>query len=157
MKSWIKRTLMALFGAGILAGGVAACSYGQHRHGGWSASDGDRAEWRAKMVERVSGKLGLNEAQKQKLTALAQTLHEQRQALAAGGTSPREQMQSLVAGSTFDKARARTLIDEKIAAVQTRSPQVIAALADFYDGLDAAQQQKVRDFMQRGRGRHRHG
>lgn len=156
MKNWIKRTLVALFGASVLAGGLAACSHGRH-HGGWGAEGGDPSERHAKMVDRVSGKLDLNEAQKQKLTALVQKMHEQRQALVGGGADPRAEVQSLVAGSTFDKARAQKLIDEKIAAVQGKSPDVIAAMADFYDSLDPTQQQKVRDFMQRGRGRHRHG
>ncbi|MEO8247961.1 MAG: Spy/CpxP family protein refolding chaperone [Burkholderiales bacterium] len=156
MKNWIKRTLVALFGAGVLAGGLAACSHGRH-HGGWDADASDHSEWHAKMVDRVGGKLDLNEAQKQKFASLVQKLHEQRQALVAGGADPRAEVQSLVAGSTFDKARAQKLIDEKIAAVQGKSPDVIAAMADFYDSLDLAQQQKVREFMQRGRGRHRHG
>ena len=60
-------------------------------------------------------------------------------------------MKALVAGATFDKARAQTLVTEKTTALQTRSPEVIAALADFYDSLNATQQQKVRDYME-GRG-----
>jgi hypothetical protein len=32
--------------------------------------------------------------------------------------------------------------------LQNKSPEVIAALADFYDSLNPAQQQKVRDFME---------
>jgi len=34
--------------------------------------------------------------------------------------------------------------------VRNGSPEIIAAAADFYDNLNAAQQQKVRDFMERG-------
>ena len=37
-------------------------------------------------------------------------------------------------------------------AINGKSPEVIAALADFYDSLNPAQQQKVREFMdKRGR------
>ena len=42
-------------------------------------------------------------------------------------------------------------MDDKTAAVQAGSPEVIAAAADFFDNLNPAQQQKVRDFMERGR------
>lgn len=154
MKSWIKRTLIALFGAGVLAGGLAACSHGYRGPGGGS---GDGAEWQGRMVDRVAGKLDLNEAQKQKLSSLADKMREQRQALTAGGAGPRAEMQKLVAGASFDKAGAQALIDEKIAAVRTKSPEVIAAMADFYDSLNPEQQQKVREFMQRRGGRHRHG
>jgi len=155
MKPWIKRTLIGVFGASILLGGLAACS---HRHHGWSAnmSAEEAAQFRGKMVDRVSSKLDLNEDQKKRLTALADKLHEQRAAMMGQSKDPRAELQALVAGDKFDKARAQTLVSEKTAAIQARSPEVIAALADFYDSLNPAQQQKVRDFMQqRGRWFHR--
>jgi hypothetical protein len=65
-------------------------------------------------------------------------------------------LKALVAGDKFDKTRAQALVTEKTAAVTTKSPEVIAALADFYDSLNPAQQQKVREFMdKRGRWYHR--
>jgi len=155
MKPWIKRTLIGVFGASILLGGLAACS---HRHHGWSAnmSAEEAAQFRSKMVDRVSSKLDLNEDQKKRLTALADKLHEQRAAMMGQSKDPRAELQALVAGDKFDKARAQTLVSEKTAAIQARSPEVIAALADFYDSLNPAQQQKVREFMQqRGRWFHR--
>jgi Spy/CpxP family protein refolding chaperone len=155
MKPWIKRTLIGVFGASILLGGLAACS---HRHHGWSANMNaeESAQFRGKMVDRVSSKLDLNEDQKKRLTALADKLHEQRAAMMGQSKDPRAELQALVAGDKFDKARAQTLVSEKTAAIQARSPEVIAALADFYDSLTPAQQQKVREFMQqRGRWFHR--
>ena len=61
-------------------------------------------------------------------------------------------MQAIVAGAKFDRARAQTLLDEKTRAVQANSPEVISALADFYDSLNPDQQQKVREMMQRRKG-----
>lgn len=116
----------------------------------------EAAQFRGKMVDRVSSKLDLNEDQKKRLTALADKLHEQRAAMMGQSKDPRAELQALVAGDKFDKARAQTLVSEKTAAIQARSPEVIAALADFYDSLNPAQQQKVREFMQqRGRWFHR--
>ncbi len=151
MPSWIKKTLIGLFGASLLVGGLTACSGGHyHRHG---PMDAERmAEVRGKVMERVGSKLDLNEAQKQKLATLADKLQAQRAALVGQAGDPRAEVQALVAGEKFDRARAQTLIDEKLRAVQTGSPEVLAAMADFYDSLDPAQQQKVRDFMQRRRG-----
>ena len=60
---------------------------------------------------------------------------------------PRAEIKALVAGDKFDAARAQALVTEKTSALQTRSPEVIAALADFYNSLSPAQQQKVRDYM----------
>jgi Spy/CpxP family protein refolding chaperone len=69
---------------------------------------------------------------------------------------PRAEIKALVAGDKFDKARAQSLVTEKTTVLQAGSPEVIAALADFYDSLNPTQQQKVRDFMdRRGRWFHR--
>ena len=154
MKPWIKRTLIGLFGVSVLVGGLAACSHRSHGWGGNMSAE-QSAEWRGKMVDRVGRKLDLNDAQKQKLTALGDALHAQRLALMPAGKSPRADMLALVSGSTFDKAGAQALVTAKTTTIQTGSPQVIAALADFYDSLDASQQGKVREFMQRRGGKHR--
>lgn len=152
MKPWIKKTLMGLFGASIVAGGLAACSSDGHhaRHGAMTAEK--MAEVRGKVVERVSGKLDLNDAQRLKLNALADQLQAQRTALVGSSTDPRAQVQALVAGDKFDRTQAQALLQEKTQAVQMHSPGVLNALADFYDSLDAGQQQKVRELMQRRKG-----
>jgi Spy/CpxP family protein refolding chaperone len=150
MRPWIKRTLIGVFGASVLFGGLAACS---HRHAGYGwqgMSEEDAAKARARMVERVGSRLDLDDAQKAKLGALADQLRAQRQAL-VGSADPRSEIQSLVAGPTFDRSKAKAFVDAKTAAIQTGSPELIAALGDFYDSLKPEQQQKVRDFMSRGR------
>ncbi len=59
----------------------------------------------------------------------------------------------MVSGAQFDKSRAQALIDEKTHAIRSASPQTIDAMAAFYDSLNPAQQQKLRDFMaKRGHG-----
>lgn len=110
------------------------------------------AEVRGKVVNRASSKLDLNDAQKQKLNVLADKMEAQRTAVIGKTADPRAEVQAIVAGSKFDRARAQGLLEEKTRAVQTSSPEVINALADFYDSLNAEQQQKVRDLMQRRRG-----
>jgi protein CpxP len=146
MNVFIKRTVIGLFSAAVLAPGLTACG---HRTPGFgdNVSAEQSAQHRSKMVERVSGKLDLNPDQKQRLNLLADKLHEQRLAVMGQTTNPRAEISALVAGDKFDKARAQTLVTEKTTAVQAKSPEVIAAMADFYDSLNPAQQQKVRDFM----------
>lgn len=150
MKPGIKRSLFGLFGATLLVGGLTAC--GRHNHN-YSAnmSAEDQAQFRGKMMERVAGKLDLNAEQKQRLGVLADKLQEQRSALVAKGIDPRAEVEALVAGDKFDRARAQALVTEKTAALNSKSPEVIAAMADFFDGLNATQQTKVREAMQ---GRH---
>jgi periplasmic protein CpxP/Spy len=150
MKRWLKRTLIGVFGASVLFGSLAACSH-RHHHTNWqSMSEEDAAKMRSRMIERVASRLDLDEAQKAKLGVVADQLRAGRQAL-RGDTDPRADVQSLVAGNTFDRAKAKALIDAKTSTVQSKSPELIAAFGDFYDSLKPEQQQKVRDFMQRGR------
>lgn len=154
MKTWLKRTLVGVFGASVLFGGLAACS---HRgHGPWSGaprSEAEQAEWRARMVERAGSRLELDAAQKAKLGLLADTLAAQRKTVMSG-TDPRAELRAMVAGERFDRGRAQSLVDAKTAALREVSPAVIAAAADFYDSLNATQQQKVRDLLARGGRRH---
>jgi periplasmic protein CpxP/Spy len=153
MKRWLKRTFIGLFGATVLFGGLAACSYRGHHGTGWQAmSEEDAAKFKTTMVDRVGSRLELDEAQKAKLGVLADGLREQRNALAGSTTDPRAEVQSLVAGATFDRAKATALVEAKTGALSSKSPEVIAALADFYDSLKPEQQAKVREFMSGRRG-----
>jgi Spy/CpxP family protein refolding chaperone len=155
MKTWIKRTLIGVFGATILFGGMAACSHRSHYGSyGWGAmNEEDAAKMKARMIEKAASRLDLDEAQKAKLGVLADTLRAQRNALVGSTADPRAELQSLVAGPTFDRAKAKSLVEAKTGAITTQSPEVIAAMADFYDSLKPEQQAKVREFMaSRGRG-----
>ena len=155
MKTWIKRTLIGVFGATVLFGGMAACSHRAHYGGyGWGAmNEEDATKMKARMIEKAASRLDLDEAQKAKLGVLADKLRAQRNALVGSTTDPRAELQSLVAGPTFDRAKARSLVDAKTGAITAQSPDVIAAMADFYDSLKPEQQAKVREFMaSRGRG-----
>src|ERR1035437_3981652 len=80
MKPWIKRTLIGLFGASILVGGLTACGHRPHALDA-NLSAEQVAQYRAKVLDRVSSKLDLNADQKQRLGVLADKLHEQRTAL----------------------------------------------------------------------------
>jgi len=147
MKTWIKRTLIGLFGASILVGGIAA--YG-HRHHGWSGepwSVEDSAKWRERVLERAGKELKLDGAQSAALGVVFDRMREQRNALMAGSAKPRDELRALVASDRFDKARALALVAQKTDVMRSQSPQTIDALAAFYDSLNAEQQQQLRDFM----------
>ena len=154
MKPWIRRSLAGLF-AVLTLGALGGC--GHHRdHAGWGASAEDQARHRAHVVDRVASRLDLNEAQKAKLSVLVEKLQAQRAAL-RGQADARAQFEALVAGDKFDRAGAQALLQKATSAIETRSPEVIAALADFYDSLDARQQAQVREFLQHRRGWWRRG
>ena len=147
MNRWIKRTLFGAFGATILLGGLAAC--GHHTHGSWQMSDADATKMRERVIDRATKELKLDDAQKQRLGVLADKVREQRLALTAGQANPRDEMRSFVAGAKFDRERAQSFIEAKTGAVRSKSPEVIAAAADFFDSLRPEQQQQVREFLNR--------
>ena len=113
----------------------------------------DAAKWRERMLDRATKELQLDEAQKQRLGVVFDKVREQRNALVGSTTDPRAEVSALIAGATFDKARAQSLIEAKTGAVREKSPEVIAATADFFDGLKPEQQQKVREFLNKRHGR----
>ena len=151
MKRWLKRTLFGVFGASILIGGLSACGHGPHG-GGYNMSEADSSKMRERMLERAGKELKLDDAQKQRLVVLADKLREQRTALMGGTTDPRAELQSLVAGPKFDREHAQAFVEAKTGALRSKSPEVIAAAADFFDSLKPEQQQQVREFMNRRRG-----
>lgn len=155
MKTWIKRGLLGLGAAALLVGGLAACGHRGHHPGWGQMGAAEQTEWRERMVSRAADKLDLDSGQKAKLNALAEAMAAQRLALVPSGTHPRDEFSALLAGTRLDRVKAQGLVDSKIAAVQAQSPQVVAAAGDFYDSLKPDQQQKLRDFLSRGRGRHR--
>jgi len=150
MKTWFSRALLGVFGASVLFGGLAACSYRMHSPwGGHHLSEAERAEWRERMVDRASRKLDLDAAQKAKLNTLATTLAAQSKAMHAG-VEPHAELKAVLAGPQLDRSRAQALVDAKTTALREASPAVIAAVADFYDSLRPEQQQKVRGYLERG-------
>lgn len=153
MKTWIRRTLIAVAGITLVGGGMAACSHRDHGPRSMAnVSAEDVAQWRGRFVERATSELKLDAAQQQRLGVLFDRMNEQRTALVAG-SDPRSTMTALIAGEKFDRAKASALVAEKTGAVQLKSPEVITAAADFFDSLSSEQQAKVREFLaKRGHG-----
>lgn len=144
MKTWIQRSLIGVALAAVLGGGLAACGHRGHDD---AATPERVAEWRGKTVARVSRKLELDPAQKLKLEALADTLVAQRAALIGPKPDPRAEMKALVAGATFDRDRATALLGDKTRALEAATPQVVDALAAFFDSLNPTQQAELRAYL----------
>lgn len=149
MKTWIKRSLIALLGASVVLGGAAAWAHRQF--GGYPMSAADIAQVKVRVVDRIGERMDLDADQKAKLTLLADRLIEQRAALTADA-DPREAVRALVAGPSFDRAGAEALLIAKTDALRQGAPGVIAAFGDLYDSLRPEQQQQLRELMERGRG-----
>ncbi len=149
MRLWFKRTL-----AGAAAhGGSAAFPYAPHGwhagRSGWERTDDDAPDrWRERVVDRVAHRLGLDDEQRERFGLLYERLRELRQAL-RGRSDLRKDIGSLVQDGAFDRWYAQDLVNARIQALRDKSPLVISAMAEFYDALRPAQQQKVRDLLAR--------
>jgi periplasmic protein CpxP/Spy len=157
LKPWIKRTLVALAAGGLLLGGLAAWAH-RHSHAafGWrTVSEGEAAQMKAMLIERVGGRLELDANQKAKLGLLADRVRESRNAMVASSGEPKAELQAMIAGSAFDRGRAHQLVQAQLATLNAQSPALIAAMADFYDSLNASQQAQLREFMAKRGHRHR--
>ena len=152
MKTWIKRSLIGVAAAAVIAGGLIACGgHGHHARAGWSEER--ITEVRGKAIERISSRLTLDADQKRKLAAVADELLASRRALRGGGADPRSELQALIGSEKFDRSRAQALLEQKTQVAQGQGPKLIAAFGDFYDSLTPAQQKQVREALeQRGRG-----
>ena len=150
MKPWIKKSLIGFASVTVLLGGLTACGSRGHHGEGWSTER--VSEVRGKVVEKISGKLELDAAQKQKLGVLADQIIASRTAFRGESADPRSEFKALIAGEKFDRAAAQTLLDQKTQAIQGNAPQTLNALADFYDSLNAEQQKQVREKLERRHG-----
>ncbi len=155
MKTWIKRSLIALAAVSALGVGAVAVA---HRHHGQPMSDADLARAKTHAVARIADRMDLDAPQRQQLDALADALLLQRKALMAGadGQTPTQALQALVAGPSFDRAGAEALLAAKTEALRAGAPGVIAAFGDFYDSLNPEQQAKLRERLAQGPGRDGH-
>jgi Spy/CpxP family protein refolding chaperone len=138
---------MSLFHALVRAGRRAHHDHhGHHAHHGHSRFDGDAADLVELLADRICQRLDLNAEQEARLARLLAAAQQQRQALRRDVLVP--ELRDLLADATLDREAARLLLSERIAAVQAAAPALIDALADFFDALDAEQQQVLR-FMLR--------
>ncbi|MGQ7847954.1 Spy/CpxP family protein refolding chaperone [Granulosicoccus sp. 3-233] len=119
-------------------------------------ADRDEGKRQGKMVERISSKLELDDAQKQALENFSAELQETRQLMRGDGEGLRSEFSDLISAPAFDQGQALSLINDRAAAVQANAPELVAAAAVFFDGLSEEQKAQVQDFMEKG-GRHRRG
>lgn len=114
--------------------------------------DSDRFQDR--MIERISKRLELNDTQAMALNGLADELKETRDLMKGDGGNIRTEMTSLVSSDTFDQGKALSMINDRAAALQNNAPELVAAAAVFFDGLDSSQKEKISEFaakMHKGR------
>jgi protein CpxP len=127
----------------IIAGGVILVGTLAAYAGAKNSWHGDHMKY---MVDHVSDELDLDDSQRAQLESLSTQLTETRSAMRSG-----EEISSILAsvdGTSMDQAALNALITDKIETARSQAPQIIASLAEFYDGLNAEQQAHTRDKLQ---------
>ena len=130
-----------------LAGGTAA--YAKHQYG----DAGKRAD---KMVSYISDKLELDATQQQALDVLKTQMVSARETVKADRQSMKADALALISADTFDRAAALDMVNSKVTMVNAQAPEMINALGDFLDTLNAEQKAEIAEFVEKHKGRRGH-
>ena len=133
----------------LLIAGVAVVASGCGHHRGHK----DPTRHLDYMKKKISKKLDLDEAQTTRLAALKQVIKAVHDSHHASKQQHRSDFMDLLSAPRLDQQQALSLIGGHTAFVNDNAPQVVTAMAAFYDSLRPDQQQQLRDKIQR----HHHG
>jgi len=139
----ITKISLVLVSTLMVAGLFSACN---HR-----GDPEQRAQW---MMERAAKKLELDDTQQAQLQNVSVELMNARKAMKQEFGKDREQMWAMLEEPTMNQDQILTVIRSHTDALNERAPIVVAAVAEFYDGLTAEQQAQIREFVRERRERH---
>lgn len=134
---------------------------GHHRFGRWGHHVGGHAhddeafhghdgrEHIDHLAHKIAKRLDLNDEQQARLRTLIECLQAQREAVR--GHDWLQDASALFNARTFDRDAAQAQVSARLATVQQAVPNVLDAVAGFYDALDADQQQVLRFIIRVGR------
>ncbi len=121
----------------VTAGGIAIASIA-HAYG-------DPSKRADRMVEKISHRLDLNEAQIANLESLKTTVMAMREDMRDTRSEAGQTVEELLSSSTFDEQKAIQLIDKPMTQVKDKMPEVISAFGVFWNSLDAEQQAEIKE------------
>lgn len=128
-----------------IAGGAAA--FGKHQFG-------DMEKRADKITGYIAYELELDETQKQALNVLKTQIVTARQTVKADRSEMKQEAMALLNAETFNRAAALDMINAKVAMVNEQAPDMVNALGDFLDTLNAEQKAEIAEFVEQHRGRH---
>lgn len=128
-----------------IAGGAAA--YGKHQFG-------DPEKRADKIAGYIAYELELDETQKQALDVLKTQMMTARETVRADKSAMKEEAMALINAEPFNRAKALDMINTKMSIVNEQAPDMVNALGDFLDTLNAEQKAEIAEFVEEHRGRH---
>lgn len=100
-------------------------------------------------VGYITEQLQLDSTQEQALSVLKDQVMAARSVMHEEMGSTKSEMQELVEAETFNQAQALELINSKTSTINSAAPDVVVALGNFLDSLNAEQKAEVVEFMQK--------
>ncbi len=134
----------------LLVVGSSSIVYAVNKHGDWGMSPEEKIEF---VSDRVTSKLGLDEAQRQRFSAMAELFAATMQEIKPGHEQHLGEISALLQEPSFNQAQALDMIQQKTQLVNEKAPLLIASLAEFLDSLTAEQKNQLQEFLQH---RHKH-
>jgi len=148
MKKSTKITSAIVITLGIItAGGAYAAKSMEHDHS-------RKAKYAA---EFISHKLDLDTTQEQSLSALKDQLLAAKDIMHEQMGSTHDDVKLMVGADSFDQAKALEMVSAKTATIDTVAPELIGALGNFLDSLNAEQKEEIIDFMESHHGKGKRG
>lgn len=138
MKS-ITKPIVILVISGVVATG-AVFAYAHSR----MTSVEHRADW---IVATVSDKLELNDSQTAKLNTVKDELLALRNRMHSEHEATHAEILSMLEQPQLERQKVLNLIGNKTQLIQQEAPTLVNSFADFYDSLDEAQHQKLREHV----------
>ena len=136
MKRNTKIILASIVAVTVATGTVAIAGGGHGRMG-------------ERMVSKLTDRLELNDQQSTDLQSLQLEIRETRDLMRGDTDSDGQMIKELISADTFDQGAALEMITARTTAMQTQGPELVAATAQFLDGLNAEQKQELGELMDR--------
>lgn len=105
---------------------------------------------------KIVKKLDLQEHQSQKLEILKQQIVSKINQVKQEKQQRKEKLLAIISDEQFDREAATIFLQEKTQLINNEASPLIIAFADFYDSLEAEQQQLIRDKVASFKGRSHH-
>lgn len=109
---------------------------------------GDHAEHADYAVGFIAKKLNLDATQEQALDALKDQMLVARNTMRSDMETTKADARSLIEADSFDQAKALDMVTNKTSTVDSIAPELVTALGNFLDTLDAEQKAEILDFME---------
>jgi len=148
MKKVTKITSAIVISLGIITAGGAYAA---------KSMDRDHSRKAEFAVGFISDKLDLDTTQEQSLSALKDQVMAAKDVMHDQMGSTRDDVKQMVGADSFDQAKALEMVSTKTATIDSVAPELIGALGNFLDSLNAEQKAEILEFMEsRGKGKRGH-